>query len=87
MASHGHFGRPQSEFTSHGYSRLEHKFHDHELFFFHWDDLFSGISHCRDLGSIDHKEDSKPLIESKLKIRNLVKNWLESGNISENKNV
>lgn len=37
----------------------------------------SGISHCRDLGSINYEKDSKALINSKVTIRNLVKKWLK----------
>lgn len=36
-----------------------------------------GISHCRDLGSINYKSDSAQLINSKVTIRNLVKRWLK----------
>lgn len=39
--------------------------------------FFSGISHCRDLGSISYEKDPKPLINSKVTIRNLVKKWLK----------
>lgn len=37
---------------------------------------FAGISHCRDLGAINYKSDSKELINSKVTIMNLVKKWL-----------
>lgn len=36
-----------------------------------------GISHCRDMGSIDESQDSEELIDSKRKIRHLVKKWLK----------
>lgn len=39
--------------------------------------LNSGISHCRDLGSINYKSDSPQLINSKVTVRNLVKRWLK----------
>lgn len=38
---------------------------------------FAGISHCRDLGAINYKTDSKELINSKVNIMNLVKKWLK----------
>lgn len=47
------------------------------FFFVCMKNFISGISHCRDLGSINYKYDSKPLINSKVTIRNLVKKWLK----------
>lgn len=39
--------------------------------------IFVGISHCSDLGSINYKSNSKELINSKVQILNLVKKWLK----------
>lgn len=47
-----------------------------ELFFVFFN--FIGISHRRDLGSINHKTDSKQLINLKVAIRNLVKKMAET---------
>ncbi|XP_031639714.1 putative serine protease K12H4.7 isoform X3 [Contarinia nasturtii] len=39
--------------------------------------VIPGISHCRDLGSINYRTDNSALISSKVQIGNLVKRWLK----------